>query len=133
MLQTKDKGVLKQIQPKSQNHHFHSPTAKSLLLQKLAWYITTHFVVKGHISTALSTVRKPLGVRGSMFHSARRPGKRGGLGVGRGGGGGGQSFITFPLLRVSLSALACFVFPVLLPARHNRVRRSGLLCSGCWS
>ena len=34
MLQTKDKGFLKQLQPKSQNRHFHTPAANSVLLQK---------------------------------------------------------------------------------------------------
>ena len=34
MLQTKDKWFLKQLQPKSQKQHFHTPAANSLLLQK---------------------------------------------------------------------------------------------------
>ena len=49
MLQIKDKWFLKQSQPKSQNRYFHTPAANSLLLQKEAWNITTHFVVEGHI------------------------------------------------------------------------------------
>ena len=34
MLQTKDKWFLKQLQPKSQNQHFHTSAANSLLPQK---------------------------------------------------------------------------------------------------
>ena len=40
--------IFKQLQPKYQNRHFHTPAANSLLLQKEAWHITTHFVVEGH-------------------------------------------------------------------------------------
>ena len=48
MLQTKDKWFLNQLQPKSQNRHFHTPAENSLLMQKQAWHMTTHFVVEGH-------------------------------------------------------------------------------------
>ena len=46
MLQDKEKLFLKQLQPKSQNRHFHTPAANSLLLQKQAWHITSHLVVE---------------------------------------------------------------------------------------
>ena len=49
MLRTKDKLFFKQLQSKSQNRHFHTPAANSLLLQKQVWHIKTHFVVEGHI------------------------------------------------------------------------------------
>ena len=43
------KWFLKQLELKSQNRHFHTPAVKSLLLQKYAYHITTHFSVEGHI------------------------------------------------------------------------------------
>ena len=51
MLQTKDKWLLRQLQQKSQNPHSHIPAANSLLLQKLAWHIATHFVMVGNCQT----------------------------------------------------------------------------------